>query len=706
MPITRQAPPARLRFRLMGPVEFRDGIQWRGIGSAKQRALLAMLLLKANQVVSLEQLIAELWDDSPPSSASSLVAGYAWRLRRALNDRNGEVLTTRSPGYRLVVAAEMIDISVCEGLIRQAHADLAAGLPGPAGAGFDAALALWRGAPLADVRPTPLVMAEVARLEETRIATVEARIGAELELGRHSMLLPELKVLVSQHPLRERLHAHLMTALYRDGQQAVALGAYRDLRRLLVDELGIEPSVSLRDLEQRILRNDPVLRLHRPAARPPARVSTSSPPASRFPADSVALYGRRSELDRLVSGVRSGRLGLVQGLAGAGKTALAVRAAHDLTAEYPGGLVFVPMGGGTPDGQAEADQVVRVLAKALGLSSPMNDHPASGWSTLLTGRRVLVVLDDVATAAQVRALGPVPSGSALIITSRSGMITLDGTVRVTVGLLDTDDALDVLRYHLGAERVNAEPEAAQTLVHRCDAVPLALRIAAARLATRQNWSLAAFAARLADPACRLDALVCESMTMRNSLAAAVRVLARYGDGVALGALRLLSRLDQGGFTVSKLAALSGQSTVAAEIAAEHLVDAGLADALPDGRYRIPGLVRAYVRELDPSRSATSSSPCRTSIPRQPGRAGERRYGGFGTGGRSGDGDSFDLDDPLRVEDPGDDHRQSGTVGTEHLVADLGVDLRVPAIRQEGGDLGQVVNIHAGVDEDGRDVFPH
>ncbi|MGC4786365.1 BTAD domain-containing putative transcriptional regulator [Micromonospora sp. DT178] len=599
MPIPPHAPPARPRFRLMGPVEFHDGVQWRGIGSAKQRALLAMLLLKADQVVSLEQLVAELWDDNPPASASGLVAGYAWRLRRALNDRDGRVLTTRSPGYRLLVAAETIDIGECERLIRQAHADLAAGLPDAAVEGFDAALALWRGAPLADVRPTPLVMAEVARLEETRIATVEARIGAELELGRHSMLLPELKVLVSQHPLRERLHAHLMTALYRDGQQAVALGAYRDLRRLLVDELGIEPSESLRDLEQRILRNDPALWLHHPGARPPVRVVTPGPPASRFPADPVPLHGRGSELGRLVRGVRSGRPGVVQGLAGAGKTALAVRAAHELAAEHPGGSVFVPMGGGTPDGPAEAARAVRVVAEALGLSSPTGDHPASGWSALLTGRRVLVVLDDVATAAEVRVLGPVPVGSALIVTSRSGMTTLDGATRVSVGSLDTDDALDMLRYHLGVERVDVEPEAARALVACCDALPLALRIAAARLATRQNWSLAAFAARLADPAARLDALVCESMTIRDCLAGAVRVLTRYGDGdgVALRALRLLSRLDRGLVSVANLAALSGQPMAAAEVAAERLVDAGLAEALPDGRYRIPQLVRAHVREL-------------------------------------------------------------------------------------------------------------
>jgi DNA-binding SARP family transcriptional activator len=628
MPIPRHAPPARPRFRLMGPLEFHDGVQWRGIGSAKQRALLAILLLKADQVVSLEQLVAELWDDHPPASASGLVAGYAWRLRRALDDGDSQVLTTRSPGYRLVAAPETIDTGECERLIRQAHTDLTAGLLESAVEGFEAALALWRGVPLADVRPTPLVMAEVARLEETWIATVEARIGAELELGRHSLLLPELKVLVSQHPLREGLHAHLMTALYRDGQQAVALGAYRDLRRLLVDELGIDPSESLRELEQRILRNDPSLRLHRPGARPAARITTSGLSAARFPADPVTLHGRDAELARLVDGVRAGRMGVVQGLAGAGKTVLAVRAAHELAADYPDGLVFIPMGGGSPDGPAEAAWALRAVAETIG-PSPASSHPAGGWSALLTGRRVLVVLDDVATAAQVRVLGPVPAGSALIVTSRSGLTALDGAARVPVGSLDTEDALDMLRDHLGAERVDAEPEAARTLVQRCDALPLALRIATARLATRQNWSLSAFAARLADPAGCLDTLVCESMAMRDSLACAVRVLARYGDsdGLALQALCLLSQLDRGTVSVPALAALVGPSPAAAEVAAERMVDAGLAEALPDGRYRIPELVRAYVRKLGRSQECDQVVASTAGLlARSPGSTGDPAHG--------------------------------------------------------------------------------
>ena len=540
-----------------------------------------------------------------------------------------------------MVAAETIDIGECERLIRQAHADFAAGLPGAAVEGFDAALALWRGAPLADVRPTPLVMAEVARLEETRIATVEARIGAELELGRHGMLLPELKVLVSQHPLRERLHAHLMTALYRDGQQAVALGAYRDLRRLLVDELGIEPSESL----ARPGTADPAQRSGAAAAPPggpPACPGGHADPAGLpLPRRPVTLHGRHAELGRLVKGgARPGG----RCRPGAGRRRQdrpgGARRATSWPRNTRAGRCSYPWAGETPDGPAEAARAVRVLAEALGLSSPTGDHPASGWSALLTGRRVVVVLDDVATAAQVRVLGPVPVGCALIVTSRSGMTTLDGATRVSVGSLDPDDALDVLRYHLGAERVDRRARGgahARGALRRAAPGPADRGRPAGDPAELVARRLRRPAGRSRRPARRPGLRVDVDPGL---LAGAVRVLARYGDGdgVALRALRLLSRLDRGLVGVSNLAALSGQPMAAAEVAAERLVDAGLAEALPDGRYRIPELVRAHVRELGRSPECDQSWPCAVSIPPLPDRAGEPAVNGT-TGGPAAGGSS-------------------------------------------------------------------
>jgi|SRR5215207_3957624 len=251
--------PHRLRFRVIGPVEFHNGSGWAGIKSAKQRALLAALIIRANRVVPVDQLFGELWEQEPPVSANTLLAGYVWRLRRMLGDKGAQVILTRAPGYQLQAPPGTLDIDQYEARVAAAHTDLKAGHAEAAVAGLTDALELWRGAPLADVQRTPLVRAEVARLEESWIGAVELQIGAKLELGRHASVLPDLKHMVSQHPLRERLHAYLMLALYRDGQQAVALAAYRDLRRHLVDEIGVEPSTALRDLQQRMLRNDPSL---------------------------------------------------------------------------------------------------------------------------------------------------------------------------------------------------------------------------------------------------------------------------------------------------------------------------------------------------------------------------------------------------------------------------------------------------------------
>src|SRR5215211_1345229 len=229
------------RFRLLGPLEFFDGQRWSSISAPKQRALLAVLLINANRTVPTDQLLAELWGEQPPASAAGLLAGYVWRLRRCLGDRDGRTLVTRAPGYQLMVPRGATDVHEYEDLIAVGRRSLAAGDLAGAVARLTAALDLWRGGPFADVALVPSVLAESARLEEARLAVVEARIETEIGLGRHESLLPELKLMISQFPLRERLHAHLMVALYRTGQQAEALGAYRDLRQLLVDELGIEP---------------------------------------------------------------------------------------------------------------------------------------------------------------------------------------------------------------------------------------------------------------------------------------------------------------------------------------------------------------------------------------------------------------------------------------------------------------------------------
>jgi DNA-binding SARP family transcriptional activator len=252
-----------LDFCLLGPLQVAANGKLLPLGGAKQRAVLALLLLHANEVVATDRLIDELWGESPPESAANMLQGYVSHLRKTLEPgrRRGEheLLVSRPPGYVLQVAPEHVDAVRFEQLVREARALLAEGDPATAVAGFRAALELWRGPALADLAYEPFATAHAERLEELRLAAVEDRIEAELQQGRHDALVGELRALTAEHPLRERPRAQLMAALYRCGRQAEALDVYRDGRRVLSDELGIEPGPTLRAVERAILLQDPAL---------------------------------------------------------------------------------------------------------------------------------------------------------------------------------------------------------------------------------------------------------------------------------------------------------------------------------------------------------------------------------------------------------------------------------------------------------------
>ncbi|HET8684404.1 MAG TPA: AfsR/SARP family transcriptional regulator [Micromonosporaceae bacterium] len=604
----RAASPDDIRFRILGSLEFFDGERWHPIAATKQRLLLAALLLNANRIVPTDQLITELWADQVPATAQTLLAGYVWRLRRTLSDPEGRIVVTRAPGYGLVVRKGNIDVDEYERLVARARLDLTAGRAASAVDLFGSALALWRGAPLADLPPTLNMAAEIARLEESRLAAIEAQIGAQLVLGQHEAILPDLKLVVSQFPLRERLQAHLMMALYRAGQPAEALGAYRDLRRLLVDELGIEPSEPLRTLERRILSNDPSLLLARAGAAGPgtggagggrAGVVVRVASARWLPADPVLFVGRGAEVCRLAEALAGTRVAVVHGLAGAGKTTLAVHIGYRLADRYPDGRILVDLGAGGPDAPATAGDVVRTVAGALGLAAVADaGHAPSAWRALLAGRRLFVVLDDVACAAQVRDLVPVPPGSAVVATARSGLSTLDGAIRLRVGALPIADCLDLLHRHLDPQRVELPGGPVADLVRRCERLPLALRIAAARLVAHPDRSVRALADRLTDPDTRLDVLTCDELSVRASLQGGAQALARAGRTEALACLGLLGALALPVVDLDVLAALLDRPPAAAEVVADQIVDAGLVEALAIGRYRVPELTQAFARECD------------------------------------------------------------------------------------------------------------
>jgi DNA-binding SARP family transcriptional activator len=341
-----------MRFRLLGPLEVWDGARWTMPAASKQRALLAVLLLHANQAVSADRLIDELWGEHLPGTPANLLQVYVSRLRKLLDHGPGGVLRTRSHCYELLVQPGDLDVDLFERLVQDGQQALRAGALELAAEQLTAALALWRGEPLSDVPTTTTVAAEVLRLQERRLTALEAHFEAELGLGRHAGVLPDLKEQVAACPLREGLRAHLMVALYRSGRQAEALGAYRDLRQILHDELAIEPSPSLRRLERAILTDDPALTPPEPATPPrqaPAAVTAGTratgPVPCQLPPDVGDFTGRDEPLTRLRDllsrdpgpAATSVVVCAISGTAGVGKTALAVHAAHQLAERFPTG---------------------------------------------------------------------------------------------------------------------------------------------------------------------------------------------------------------------------------------------------------------------------------------------------------------------------------------------------------------------------------
>lgn len=246
-----------MRFRLLGPLEIFDGAGWAGLGAAKPRTLLAILLLRANQLMPAGELIDQLWPRRAPPTAANMLHQYVGRLRRALGDRRGRVLVTRAPGYQLVAKPDDLDTGRFARLAGAGHAALATGRARQAVGPLREALALWRGPALVDIPETRLVAAAAARLEESRLAALEDRITAELACGQHANLVGELRQLVGAHPFRERLWSQLLLALDASGRQGEALATYRELYTLLQAELGIQPSVELQRLHRQILTRDP-----------------------------------------------------------------------------------------------------------------------------------------------------------------------------------------------------------------------------------------------------------------------------------------------------------------------------------------------------------------------------------------------------------------------------------------------------------------
>jgi DNA-binding SARP family transcriptional activator len=570
--------------RILGPLEVFNGQGYQWIGAAKRRALLAALVIHCGRTVSIDQISAELWGGSPPRGAINLIHGYVMRLRRALGDPDARLLVTRSPGYQLAVSPTEIDAGRFGLLAADGLAALRVGDPTSASAKLTEALALWRGPALADVPATPLVQAEAARLEELRLTVLEARVDADLALGRHPGLIVELQALTRDHPLRERLWSQLMLALYRSGRRADALAAYQQVHAVLRDELGIDPTPTLSRLHHQILTTDAVL--DRPAATAPVR---------QLPARSVVFTGRTAELDRLCERLWEPAISTIDGMAGVGKTSLAVHAAHRLAPRFGDGQLFLDLHGFTEHAApiSPGDALNRLL-RAIGV--PGHELPdgvddrAALLRGRLAGRRMLIVLDNAANEAQVRPLLPGALGCRVLITSRRRLTGLDDAYPISLDVLPEPDAVELFTRIAGQHEPTSQ---VAEIVDLCGRLPLAVRIAAARLRARPTWPLAHLAERLRDRAHRLA----ELDDGERSAAAAFRVSYDRLTAAPQGLFRLLGRHSAADIDVPRAAALTGAGPEQAGRLLEDLVDAHLLGQPAPGRYRFPALLADYAATL-------------------------------------------------------------------------------------------------------------
>ncbi|WP_051855538.1 BTAD domain-containing putative transcriptional regulator [Streptomyces sp. NRRL B-1347] len=603
----RQADAEGLRFSVLGPVRAWRGTEELPTGSPQQRALLAALLLRRGRAATASELIDALWGEEPPRQALAAMRTYATRLRKVLDLG---VLASVSGGYviRLPAGSGGLDLSTVEELWAKAERAGKAGDLKLASRRIEEALALWHGEPLANV-PGPYAETQRQRLAEWRLQLQEFRLDIELQRGRQAEAVSELTALTAAHPLRERLRELLMLALYRSGRQAEALAVYADARRLLAEELGVDPSPGLQELEQRILQADAGLDT---LPESPGELAAIVVRPAQLPAGVPDFTGRSdlvAELGAFLSaaGGRGRTVAAVAGIGGTGKTTLALHAAHAAaSAHFPDGQLYVDLQG-TEARTAEPETVLGAFLRALGTAdSAIPDaleERSALYRSVLDGRRVLVVLDNARDVAQIRPLLPGAGGCATLITSRARMVDLAGAHLIDVDVMAPEEALELFARIVGEERAGAERGAALDVVAACGFLPLAIRIAASRLAARRTWTVSTLAAKLADERRRLDEL------QSGDLAVKATFELDYGalEPQQARAFRLLCLPDSPDISLTAAAAVLDLSVDEAEDILESLVDTSLLDSAAPGRYRYHDLVRLYARacaerdELPPAR---------------------------------------------------------------------------------------------------------
>ena len=649
-----------LRLSLLGVVEVVTAGTRVDVGPPQRQAMLAVLALRAGRPVSVGELVDCVWGLEAPDSAVTTVRTYAWRLRKAFDAVGaGGVLASAGSGYRLAVEAAQVDALLVEDLAAKASRAQSLGELYEAEARLGEALDLWQGEPLAGV-PGPFAERQRVRLAELRIALLENRLEVELDLGGHMRVIPELSELIAGFPLRERPYGLLMRALYRSGRQVEALSVFTGLRRLLVSEQGIDPGPDLLSLHQRILAGDPSLWAVRPAAAPagsragaerpsdaadapdalpptgsaaasgpagtpvPADRTAEPPAAAEQPADAPSgslaelvvpaqlpatihdFAGREELVEQLCAALSgAGRtapvVAAVVGMGGVGKTSLALHVAHAVRSSFPDGQLYADLRGVSAD-PADSGMVLAQFLVALGVARhavPQSiEERTALLRSVLSGRRVLMVLDDARDAAQVRCLLPGTAGAGVLVTGRAQLFGLPLDLHVDLAVFEPVEALALLGRVIGADRLAAEEEAARRLIDACGYLPLAVRIVAARLASRRRWSIASLIERLADERSRIRELRIGDLAIEAVFELGYRQL----SPPHARALRLLAAVEGPNVGVVTAAAVLELDPDTAEDLLESLVDTAMLLSPVPGRYSFHDLLRVFARLQDPSES--------------------------------------------------------------------------------------------------------
>jgi DNA-binding SARP family transcriptional activator len=616
-----------MEFGLLGPVEvWLDG-RAVAAGHARQRAVLAVLLLDTGRAVPAEALIGRVWGKDPPPSARNVLYGYVARLKALLASGQdpGVGLSRHSGGYVIRAGPGQVDLTRFRRLVAEAAA---AGDDERAGAALGEAVGLWRGPALAGL-DSPWLNAMRVTLELERSAAVLDLNDIRLRRGEHGTLAGELAAQAAESPADERLTGQLMLALYRSGRQADALRWFEQTRQYLANELGTDPSLPLQALHQQVLRADPAL------ARGPARLAAASeagtgpagphvwPAPRELPADVPAFTGRAAELaelDRLLAGratsadAAAGRgaaagqapaavISALAGTAGVGKTALAVHWAHRAAAggRFPDGQLHVNLRGYDPGRPVTAADALDGFLRALGVPGPdippSQDERAARYRSLLAGRRMLIVLDNASETEQVRPLLPGSPGCAVLVTSRDALASLfarDGAARLDLDLLPLEEAVALLTELIGAP-ARADPGAAAELARRCARLPLALRVAAELAVARPAVPLTDLIADLAGQQERLD-LLDAAGDSRTAVRAVFSWSYQQLNDQAARMFRLAGIHPGPDIAVPAAASLAAMTEADArrllrELARAHLI----AEHVP-GRYAFHDLLRAYAAE--------------------------------------------------------------------------------------------------------------